>query len=216
LAYSHVRKELYFAVGDHRKASDELYVFTGEQAWFLWKMPAAVSCIKEIIQPNGVAYTAVGDIDNGIGILDDRQRQDFGIYSIDSDYGTDWEELGYNGMKQLRSCELLMRVEGEFPVNLEVYHDLSQVPYETIPVDLSGTTFDPSIGAIAQSETDVARLAPAPANIAITADRDMFYPYQVDLGGSCRKVRLRIVSKGANARFKMAQIKIGYIRGTGI
>ena len=174
--------------------------------WTRWTFPKNMSCVRAVVDNVGVYHLYFGDYDDGVSEVVANLRTDFGAeIAIASTYETEWIDLQKSTL--LRSLEVMIRQEGSHTMYVDVYHDLSQTPHETVII--SESAGDPTLGTM-QTPT------PLTGPTAQTAQYASFYALAAPLNGHARRVKFKFRTADQFDRFNILQVKVGYIPRSGI
>jgi len=178
--------------------NEECYVKGQGDQWTAWKWRRDMSVVKYL---PGEKQPHFGDYWNGVYTFDSTKRADFVTNeSIDPVFDTSHYDLGGRS-NSIRSLQLVTRSEGDYNLTVDVYHDLNLSPHETLTRELN------SEDAITDE---------AVTDVDSTANFDNYIPHFLDLDGNAKKIRLKISATGLYNRFKIHEIKLGYIPRGGI
>ena len=180
---------------------DDDFVLCEDGRWSRWEFPAPVTFMKTDVDESQKYYTVLG---TSTGVLMGR-GEDFNI-DVDPEmvqvtWASDWITLGYAGMKQPRSLELLIAARGDFPLTVEVTTEFGTQVVQTTTIKQLESAY-PVLDSTAITDST-----------PVTMDRDNFFPWIIDLMlGSCRRVKFKI----SGPLLTIHEAKIGYRKGTGI
>ena len=121
--------------------------------------------------------------------------------AVETVWASDWINLGHNGMKQVRSLELLIAATGDFPLTIEVTTEFgARIIQSTTIKEI-------------EAQYRVLDSTAITDDVQITMDRENFFPWIVDLSlGSCRRMKVKV----SGILLTIQELKIGYLKGTGI
>jgi len=197
MAHDEANDRIYLLLPRYNPQNEECYVRGGKE-WTAWKWKRNMSVVKCLPGENQPYF---GDYWNGVYTLDPNKRADFVTNEpINPVYDTNWIDLGGRS-NSIRSLQLVTRSEGDFTMTVEVFHDLNMVAYQTITKVLNS---DDAVTDVAVTDVDS------------TANYDNYIPHFLDLSGNAKKIRIRISCNGLYNRFRIHEIKLGFIPRGGI
>lgn len=193
----------YLLLPRYKKRNEDCFVFSNG-AWTRWEFGKPISTIRTVKLSTGEFYTRIGDYDGGLYEFKRDARTDVlpTRTIFNPKYQTDWIDFGDKRKKLMRSLELVLRLEGDFPLKVEVYYDYSLVPHSTHVI--TNKDGQPTLD---NSQLDID---------AATVDRRMYIHHFIDLDASAVCVRFRFIAEGENNRFRIYRATVGYITRGGV
>lgn len=186
VSHDHRTSRTFVLLPSFGDVNENCYVCTQDKYWSRWQFSSPMRLITVIdneiylggeggnIYKEGGTETRTAVIDSG------------------------WINLGYDGVKLLRSAEMRIGVAGDFDMTLETFYDFSNMAFQTL--QFKQNDFYPVLDS---SNLDMT---------SATSDKEYVIPVFKDLQGQCKQIRFRITG----TFLKFFQLKIGFIKGTGI
>lgn len=193
---------VYILMPTDNKENTEVLVKSEYNKWSKWSWGRNMTIVKAI---PGQPEAYFGDAWDGVYTVDAAKRTDFAQNElINSTWDSGWLQLDKKQRRcLLRTIELMLRQEGEFFLKVELFKDMNMVADDVKCFMMNGKDRAVTDGAITDSDS--------------TASFDNYYQHFLDVTGSAYAVRIRIsVYPEINNRFKILQVKLGYIATGGI
>jgi hypothetical protein len=198
--------ELVLLVPGDNEFKNDCFVRSSTKQWGQWSWPSrSMTVVKAVVNSEGTPLLMFGDEWDGVYRFDKNKRNDFETEEwLESAWDTGWTSLlnKTEAKKKLaRSIEPIIRQEGDFLMQVEVYFDMNLVPSQTKWLTMKSDAIVTDAGVTDRSST---------------ASYDNYIQHFLDINGSAKWIRIVFKTPGDNNRFKLLSAAIGCIEKGGI